>query len=98
MGQALTCDRYFQNVWVFGFRGGTLARPLRIEYGGAFYHVTGRGERAEEDFLWEGDYEKFKEYLLDAKEKIWLPPSLATRQGLKEEGRRTTISMPNVEA
>jgi len=27
--------------------GGSMARPLRIEFGGALYHVTSRGDRQE---------------------------------------------------
>jgi len=41
-----------------------LARPLRIEYEGAYYHVTARGNERKRIFFGKGDYDKFKEYLL----------------------------------
>jgi len=40
-----------------------MARPLRIEYPGAWYHVMNRGRRREEIFHQDGDYEMFL-YLL----------------------------------
>ena len=46
-----------------------MARPLRIEYKGAVYHVTARGSEREKIFFSKRDYEKFKEYLAEAKEK-----------------------------
>jgi putative transposase len=46
-----------------------LARPLRIEYEGAFYHVTARGNERKRIFFGKGDYDKFKEYLLEGQEK-----------------------------
>jgi putative transposase len=36
-----------------------LARPLRIEYEGAFYHITARGNERKRIFLSRADYEKF---------------------------------------
>jgi putative transposase len=36
-----------------------MARPLRIEYEGAFYHVTARGNERKSIFLSKADYEKF---------------------------------------
>ncbi len=47
-----------------------MARPLRIEYEGAVYHVTGRGNEQRKIFFSRKDYEKFKEYLADAVEKF----------------------------
>jgi REP element-mobilizing transposase RayT len=47
----------------------SLARPLRIEYAGAFYHVTARGNERKKIFFSKRDYQKFKEYLVDAKKK-----------------------------
>jgi putative transposase len=47
-----------------------VARPLRIEYEGAVYHVTGRGNEQRKIFFSRKDYEKFKEYLADALEKF----------------------------
>jgi putative transposase len=40
-----------------------MARQLRIEYEGAFYHVTSRGNERRKIFFSKTDYEKFKEYL-----------------------------------
>ncbi len=36
-----------------------MARPLRIEYDGAFYHVTARGNEGNHIYRDEGDYQKF---------------------------------------
>jgi len=47
-----------------------MARPLRIEYEGAFYHVTSRGNERGEIFFGKEDYEKFKDYLKGASEKF----------------------------
>ena len=46
-----------------------MARPLRIEYEGAVYHVTGRGNEQRKIFFSRRDYEKFKGYLGEALEK-----------------------------
>lgn len=46
-----------------------MARPLRIEYEGAFYHVTSRGNEQKKIFYSKSDYEKFKHYLKEAKDK-----------------------------
>jgi REP element-mobilizing transposase RayT len=43
-----------------------MARPLRIAYEGAFYHVTTRGNEQKKIFLSHTDYEKFLSYLTDA--------------------------------
>jgi len=43
-----------------------MARPLRIEYEGAFYHVTARGNERKKIFRTRGDYEKFLANLKDA--------------------------------
>jgi putative transposase len=40
-----------------------MARPLRIEYAGALYHVTSRGDRREDIYLDEQDREKWLEVL-----------------------------------
>src|SRR3989338_7103559 len=42
-----------------------MARPLRIEYEGAFYHVMNRGLERREIFQEDRDYEKFLELLKD---------------------------------
>src|ERR1700687_4751915 len=46
-----------------------MARPLRIEYEGAVYHVTARGSERGKIFFSKRDFEKFKEYLAEAQEK-----------------------------
>lgn len=46
-----------------------MARPLRIEFEGAVYHVTARGNERRKIFFSKKDYEKFKEYIADAREK-----------------------------
>jgi REP element-mobilizing transposase RayT len=40
-----------------------MARPLRIEYPGAFYHITSRGNERKNIFKNEYDFKKFLEYL-----------------------------------
>ena len=40
-----------------------MARPLRIEYEGALYHVTGRGNERREIYFTHADYQKFLEYI-----------------------------------
>jgi REP element-mobilizing transposase RayT len=47
-----------------------MARPLRILYPGAFYHVTSRGNERKKIFLSKADYAKFKTYLREACEKF----------------------------
>ena len=49
-----------------------MARPLRIEYGGAVYHVTARGNERGKIFFTKKDYERFKEYIGAAKIKFGL--------------------------
>jgi REP element-mobilizing transposase RayT len=46
-----------------------MARPLRIIYEGAFYHVTARGNERRRIFLSHRDYEKFLSYLAEAVHK-----------------------------
>jgi REP element-mobilizing transposase RayT len=46
-----------------------MARPLRIVYEGAFYHITARGNEQKNIFLSKGDFEKFLSYLTDAIDK-----------------------------
>jgi putative transposase len=46
-----------------------MARPLRIEYEGAFYHITSRGNERGNIFFTSSDYNKFKDYLKEAQEK-----------------------------
>ena len=46
-----------------------MARTLRIEYEGAFYQITGRGNERKRIFFSKADYEKFKDYLEKAQYK-----------------------------
>jgi len=46
-----------------------MARPLRIAYPGAFYHVTSRGNERKDVFKSQRDREKFLEYLASATER-----------------------------
>jgi putative transposase len=47
-----------------------MARPLRIEYAGAFYHVMNRGNRSEDIFQSTYDREKFFDYLATIVERF----------------------------
>ena len=49
-----------------------MARPLRIQYEGAIYHVTARGTRHGEGIVSKKDYERFKEYIAAASDKFGL--------------------------
>jgi putative transposase len=40
-----------------------MARPLRLEFAGAFYHVTARGDRQEPIFLTDSDRRTFPDLL-----------------------------------
>jgi len=53
-------------------REGEMARPLRIAYDGALYHVTARGNERRKVFFTRRDYEKFLEYVDEAREKFGL--------------------------
>ena len=46
-----------------------MARPLRIAYPGAYYHVTSRGNEQKDVFKSRRDREKFLEYLASATER-----------------------------
>lgn len=46
-----------------------MARPLRIEYPGALYHVTSRGNEQKEIFKSRRDREQFLSYLESATER-----------------------------
>ena len=47
-----------------------MARPLRIEYDGACYHVTARGNEGKRIYKNKSDYRQFKWYMTEAKEKF----------------------------
>jgi len=46
-----------------------MARQLRIEYQGAFYHVTARGNERKRIYFTKRDYLRLREYIEDAREK-----------------------------
>ncbi len=46
-----------------------MARPLRIEYEGALYHIATRGNERRNIYFSRGDYEKFFEYVKEAIER-----------------------------
>ncbi len=46
-----------------------MARPLRLEFEGAFYHVTARGNERKNIYSAQRDYQKFLEYLREAEKK-----------------------------
>ncbi len=46
-----------------------MARSLRIEYEGAVYHVTSRGNERKKIFFTKHDYKKFLDYIKEAKKK-----------------------------
>jgi len=54
---------------VLASKEACMARPLRIEYEGAFYHVTSRGNDRKKIFFSPTDYKKFLSYLSDAVHK-----------------------------
>jgi putative transposase len=47
-----------------------MARALRIEFEGALYHVTARGNERRKIFFSKRDFEKFKEYMAGAQKKF----------------------------
>ena len=47
-----------------------MARPLRLEFKGALYHVTSRGDGREDIFLSDGDRLRFLEILGDVWERF----------------------------
>jgi hypothetical protein len=51
-----------------------MARPLRIEYPGAFYHVTSRGNEQKDVFKSQKDREKFL-YTLNRQQNVTALPS-----------------------
>jgi len=46
-----------------------MARPLRLEFEGAFYHVTARGNGRKNIYSGQRDYQKFLEYLRETEKK-----------------------------
>ena len=47
-----------------------MARPLRLELEGAFYHITARGNERKNIYTGQADYLKFLEYLRETKKKF----------------------------
>ena len=47
-----------------------MARPLRVEYPGAYYHVVNRGNNQEDIYKNDRDREKFLKYLEKAAERF----------------------------
>jgi REP element-mobilizing transposase RayT len=47
-----------------------MARPLRVEYAGAFYHVLSRGNSHEKIYASKRDYERFLQYVEKASERF----------------------------
>ncbi len=47
-------------------------RPLRIEYEGALYHVTARGNEKRKIYFTKTDYEKFLQYIAEAEKRYGL--------------------------
>src|SRR3990170_5749091 len=62
----------FQLSSTFNFylKGHLMARPLRVEYPGAYYHVINRGNAGENIFIDERDREIFLEYLAKGTERF----------------------------
>jgi putative transposase len=50
-----------------------MGRPLRIEYPGALYHITSRGNERKAIFLDDEDRERFLEILLDYRKRYGIP-------------------------
>ena len=46
-----------------------MARPLRVEYDGAVYHVTGRGNERRKIYFTPADYQKFLDYIKEAQDR-----------------------------
>jgi REP element-mobilizing transposase RayT len=46
-----------------------MARPYRLQAEGCFYHITSRGDDRKRIYVSEADFDKFLEYLLEAKKK-----------------------------
>jgi putative transposase len=50
-----------------------MSRPLRLEFSGALYHITSRGNAREDIYFEDSDFELFLEILNDVCDKVnWL--------------------------
>lgn len=67
-----------------------MARPLRIEYPGAFYHVTSRGNEQKDVFKSRADREKFLSYLESAtlRYSAIIHAYCLMRKGIKDEFKK----------
>ncbi len=70
-----------------------MARPLRIEYPGAFHHVTSRGNERKAVFKSRRDREKFLEYLESASEDFILGYFAGTHSVAQQEYRSFVRSL-----
>jgi len=61
-----------------------MARQLRLEYGGAFYHVSARGNERRKIYFSEYDYQKFREYLGTAQDKYGYKPLVKVIKKLED--------------
>ncbi len=60
-------------AFIFRLLGITMTRPLRLEFSGAFYHVTSRGDDRKKLFFEEADFELFLTTLSDVCEQYnWI--------------------------
>lgn len=59
-------EDFFPNIVSRGNLGGVMARPLRIEFPGALYHVTSRGNERRPIFRDDRDCQTFLGFLADA--------------------------------
>jgi REP element-mobilizing transposase RayT len=64
-----------------------MARQLRLEYEGAFYHVTARGNERRKIYFSEYDYQKFREYLGTAQDKYGYKSNEETYRVNKQKDR-----------
>ena len=56
-----------------------MARPIRILFKGAYYHVINRGHRKEKIYLEDADYNKFIKIAKEACEKKVVGSNLSSR-------------------
>jgi putative transposase len=63
------CQVYTLDIIFWRWYLSIMSRPLRIEYPGAFYHVTSRGNERNPIYQTEKNYERFLNYLGSATER-----------------------------
>ena len=69
-----------------------MERPLRIEYSGAFYHVTSRGNEQKDIFRSRRDREQFLSYLQTASERYGAVIHAYSGTRLREIGEHFGLS------